>query len=96
MHDALVTETWPPEVNGVALTVRSLQRGLLRRGRRVSVVRPAQHPGQVAAVRGERGGIARRTRPALPQRRACGHADRERPGRDFHRACPGVALPVMG
>ncbi|AOH36399.1 glycosyltransferase family 4 protein [Luteimonas sp. JM171] len=50
MHYALVTETWPPEVNGVALTVRSLQRGLERRGRRVSVVRPAQHPEQVAAA----------------------------------------------
>src|SRR5690625_7802706 len=50
MHYALVTEPWPPEVNGVVLTVRSLQRGLLRRGRRVSVVRPAQHPEQVAAA----------------------------------------------
>lgn len=35
MHYALVTETWPPEVNGVALTVQSLQRGLQRRGHRV-------------------------------------------------------------
>ena len=48
MHYALVTETWPPEVNGVALTVRSLQRGLQRRGHRVSVVRPAQERGQAA------------------------------------------------
>ena len=49
MHYALVTETWPPEVNGVALTVQSLQRGLQRRGHRVSVVRPAQQRGQAAA-----------------------------------------------
>ena len=48
MHYTLVTETWPPEVNGVALTVRSLQRGLQRRGHRVSVVRPAQERGQAA------------------------------------------------
>lgn len=48
MHYALVTETWPPEVNGVALTVRSLQHGLQRRGHKVSVVRPARHPGQAA------------------------------------------------
>ena len=47
MHYALVTETWPPDVNGVALTVRNLQRGLQQRGRKVSVVRPEQHPGQV-------------------------------------------------
>ena len=48
MHYALVTETWPPEVNGVALIVRSLQRGLQRRGHRVSVVRPSQERGQAA------------------------------------------------
>lgn len=48
MRYVLVTETWPPEVNGVALTVRGLQLGLQRRGRRVGVVRPAQHRGQVA------------------------------------------------
>lgn len=46
MHYAIVTETWPPEVNGVALTVRGLQQGLQRRGHRVSVVRPCQHRGQ--------------------------------------------------
>lgn len=45
MHYAIVTETWPPEINGVALTVRSLQQGLSRRGHRVEVVRPRQHPG---------------------------------------------------
>lgn len=49
MRYVLVTETWPPEVNGVALTVHGLQRGLQRRGRRVGVVRPAQYRGQVAA-----------------------------------------------
>ena len=43
MHYALVTETYPPEVNGVALTVQSLERGLRGRGHRVSLVRPRQH-----------------------------------------------------
>jgi len=38
----LVTETYPPEVNGVALTVRALEQGLRDLGHRVSLVRPAQ------------------------------------------------------
>ncbi|NUS37857.1 MAG: glycosyltransferase family 1 protein [Lysobacter sp.] len=42
MHYAVVTETWPPEVNGVALTVQSLEQGLRGRGHQVSVVRPRQ------------------------------------------------------
>lgn len=42
MHYAIVTETYPPEVNGVALTVQSLVAGLRARGHRVSLVRPCQ------------------------------------------------------
>ncbi|ANB18578.1 glycosyltransferase family 4 protein [Dokdonella koreensis] len=42
MHVALVTETWPPEINGVALTVHSLATGLNSLGHRVEVVRPRQ------------------------------------------------------
>lgn len=42
MHYALVTETYPPEVNGVALTVQSLEHGLRERGHAVSLVRPRQ------------------------------------------------------
>ena len=42
MHYAIVTETYPPEVNGVALTVLSLENGLRARGHRVSLVRPRQ------------------------------------------------------
>ena len=42
MRYALVTETWPPEVNGVALTVQGLARGLASRGHAVEVVRPRQ------------------------------------------------------
>lgn len=43
MRYAIVTETYPPEVNGVALTVASAVHGLRRRGHDVEVVRPAQH-----------------------------------------------------
>jgi len=42
MRYALVTETWPPEVNGVALTVHGLALGLHERGHAVEVVRPSQ------------------------------------------------------
>lgn len=42
MHYVLVTETYPPEVNGVALTVQSLEQGLRSRGHVVSLVRPRQ------------------------------------------------------
>ncbi|MBI4997711.1 MAG: glycosyltransferase family 1 protein [Rhodocyclales bacterium] len=39
---ALVTETYPPEVNGVALTLARLVGGLRERGHQVQVVRPRQ------------------------------------------------------
>ncbi|WP_334177866.1 glycosyltransferase family 1 protein [Pseudoxanthomonas sp.] len=42
MRFAIVTETYPPEVNGVALTVQGLEAGLRQRGHEVSVVRPRQ------------------------------------------------------
>jgi len=42
MRIAIVTETYPPEVNGVALTVAGLAHGLGAAGHRVQVVRPRQ------------------------------------------------------
>jgi glycosyltransferase involved in cell wall biosynthesis len=42
MRVAIVTETWPPEINGVALTVQSLARGLVALGHDVELVRPRQ------------------------------------------------------
>ncbi|HZP65643.1 MAG TPA: glycosyltransferase, partial [Rudaea sp.] len=42
MRIAIVTETFPPEVNGVALTVAGLARGLGAAGHRVQVIRPRQ------------------------------------------------------
>ena len=53
-HVAVVTETYPPEVNGVALTLARLVEGLRDRGHTVSVVRPAQRAdGAARAVRDE-------------------------------------------
>lgn len=46
MHYAIVTETYPPEVNGVALTVQGLENGLRERGHQVTLVRPRQSAGQ--------------------------------------------------
>ncbi|MFH1498421.1 MAG: glycosyltransferase family 1 protein [Verrucomicrobiota bacterium] len=42
MRIALVTETYPPEVNGVAMTLSRLVGGLRARGHEVEVVRPRQ------------------------------------------------------
>jgi len=50
MHYAIVTETWPPEVNGVALTVQALADGLRARGHALSIVRPRRFAGEVAAA----------------------------------------------
>ena len=41
-HIFIVTETYPPEVNGVALTLSNLVKGLISRGHKVSMVRPRQ------------------------------------------------------
>ncbi|MGH8053297.1 MAG: glycosyltransferase family 4 protein [Stenotrophomonas sp.] len=49
MRYAIVTETYPPEVNGVALTVQSLEQGLRRRGHEVDLVRPRQAEDTAAA-----------------------------------------------
>jgi glycosyltransferase involved in cell wall biosynthesis len=40
---ALVTETFPPEINGVAMTLQRLVEGLGRRGNDVTVLRPRQN-----------------------------------------------------
>lgn len=42
MRFALVTETWPPEVNGVAHTVHGFDAGLRELGHEVALVRPRQ------------------------------------------------------
>jgi len=47
MRIAYVTETWPPELNGVSLTVERTVRFLRSRGHRVELIRPRQ-PGEAA------------------------------------------------
>lgn len=42
---AVVTETYPPEVNGVAMTLGRMVDGLLRRGHRIQLIRPRQSTG---------------------------------------------------
>lgn len=42
MRYAIITETYPPEINGVALTVQGLEQGLRARGHTVDLIRPAQ------------------------------------------------------
>ena len=42
MRIAMVSETFPPEINGVALTVAGLVDGLREAGHTVQVVRPRQ------------------------------------------------------
>lgn len=39
---AVVTETYPPEINGVALTIGRLVQGLLARGHQITLTRPRQ------------------------------------------------------
>jgi glycosyltransferase involved in cell wall biosynthesis len=39
---ALVTETYPPEINGVAMTLSQLAKGLAARGHAVEIIRPRQ------------------------------------------------------
>lgn len=57
MHVLMVTETYPPEVNGVALTVQCLQQQLLLLGHRVTLVRPRQPADGSAATPGKPGEI---------------------------------------
>jgi glycosyltransferase involved in cell wall biosynthesis len=43
LHIALVSETYPPEVNGVAMSIGQIVRGLIGQGHSVQLVRPRQH-----------------------------------------------------
>jgi len=46
---AVVTETYPPEINGVAMTIGRMMEGLRQRGHHVQLVRPRQSPQEVAS-----------------------------------------------
>jgi glycosyltransferase involved in cell wall biosynthesis len=47
---ALITETYPPEINGVAMTLGRMVEGLMARGHRVQLIRPRQAPLEQAAA----------------------------------------------
>ncbi len=50
LHIALVTETWRPEINGVAMTLGRLTDGLRHLGHRFTLVRPRQHAHDLPAA----------------------------------------------
>jgi glycosyltransferase involved in cell wall biosynthesis len=45
---SVVTETWPPEVNGVAVTLAQLVSALVRAGHDIRLIRPRQRPDDAA------------------------------------------------
>ena len=49
---AVVTETYPPEVNGVAATISRVVAGLRQRGHDPALVRPRQGPADRASAEG--------------------------------------------
>lgn len=46
---AVVTETYPPEINGVALTIQHMVEGLRRRNHQIQLIRPRQGKGDMPA-----------------------------------------------
>lgn len=50
LHIALVTETWRPEINGVAMTLGRMTDGLRHLGHRFTLVRPRQHTNDLPAT----------------------------------------------
>ena len=47
---AVVTETYPPEINGVAMSIHRIVEGLRGRGHALQLLRPRQQPGDAAGV----------------------------------------------
>ena len=64
MNICLITETFPPEVNGVAMTNRRLADGMADRGHRIFVIRPKQK-GDGQDVGGH-AGVSEYTVPGIP------------------------------
>jgi glycosyltransferase involved in cell wall biosynthesis len=60
---AVVTETYPPEVNGVARTIGVMTEGLRARGHAIQLVRPRQHDADSPA---DREGFETVLRPGFP------------------------------
>jgi glycosyltransferase involved in cell wall biosynthesis len=49
MRVAVVTETYPPEINGVAMTISRMVAGLQSRDHQIQLIRPRQNSGDFAA-----------------------------------------------
>lgn len=56
-HITIVSETFPPEINGVANTLRHLCLGLVQRGHKVTVIRPRQRHEASGAFAGAGDGL---------------------------------------
>src|SRR5262245_56393458 len=63
MRFAMVTETYPPEVNGVARTICLMAEGLQRRGHSIQLVRPRQNGHDHASSAGN---FSQVLRPGIP------------------------------
>ncbi|WP_432800181.1 glycosyltransferase family 4 protein [Poriferisphaera sp. WC338] len=63
MRVALITETFPPEINGVAMTLSRLVDGLTERGHSVEVIRPRQNKTDLSTVNGR---LEHFTLPGIP------------------------------
>ncbi len=72
MRYAIVTETYPPEINGVALTVQGLEQGLRARGHELMLVRPRQ---DIDSVNSQGKSTPPQSSPALRAREEAGHVD---------------------
>ena len=42
MNICIVTETYPPEINGVAKTLHTIAKGLKELGHKITIIRPHQ------------------------------------------------------
>jgi glycosyltransferase involved in cell wall biosynthesis len=63
---SIVTETYPPEINGVANTMRHLAEGLAARGHGIQLIRPRQQGEPGGRRPPEHGGIRVHLVPGLP------------------------------
>ncbi len=66
MRIAIVTETWPPEVNGVAMSIARVVAGLHARDHSVQVVRPRQAVDPAGHMTGEVESVLTRGLPIPP------------------------------
>ncbi len=62
----LVTETYSPEINGVAMTLGHVVQGLAARGHRVTIIRPRQRSEKGAPTLQVSGSVAQHLLPGLP------------------------------